>query len=434
MVSSKVVLVCLGLAFLVLGCGAGRGQHTQHNTQPSAAASSQPADHWRLAPTGQVHRTRPYLVNNHHMSGPDNAVDHREERLAQWDVLILNPWLVRQEGISLEKIRRTHPGIVILAWVPAQGSDPRDQELLPGIPGDGPGDWFIHKPDGSYSSQSWSPRLLNPYTDNFAWPRHLIEYISKYVLINGQYDGVMFDCLWEFPLWDQQMDIDGDGKADTAADKEAWVAGISYLLRETRAKFPRSIITGNGGVPWQAQCPYYQWANGNMLETALSDLWEDRTPANMLRDMDTCLSHGKAPAMFFNIPDVRNGHTLEQARDVAGPRPDDLRRLRLGLTATLLRDGAYFGFDRGDCLHGQLWWFDEYDADLGRPLADYGQDSFGPGIYSRQYEKGLVVVNPTAASVHVKLDKPSRDVTTGQTAGDFDVPAQDGRIFLRVSR
>ena len=38
--------------------------------------------------------------------------------------------------------------------------------------------------------------------------------------------------------------------------------------------------------------------------------------------------------------------------------------MRSGLAITLLGDG-YFGFDEGDCLHGQLWWFPEYDANLG---------------------------------------------------------------------
>jgi hypothetical protein len=38
------------------------------------------------------------------------------------------------------------------------------------------------------------------------------------------------------------------------------------------------------------------------------------------------------------------------------------------VATALLLDGGFFGFDRGDCLHGQLWWFDDYDMDLGAPL------------------------------------------------------------------
>ena len=73
---------------------------------------------WRLAPTGQVTRAYPRLVNYHHMALPDGRVDHKEARLAQWDIVILNPDDVLAERLSLDRLRRINPRIKVLAWIP----------------------------------------------------------------------------------------------------------------------------------------------------------------------------------------------------------------------------------------------------------------------------------------------------------------------------
>jgi hypothetical protein len=41
--------------------------------------------------------------------------------------------------------------------------------------------------------------------------------------------------------------------------------------------------------------------------------------------------------------------------------------VRYALTFTLLNDG-YFAYEFGDTFHGNDWWYDELDFDLGYPL------------------------------------------------------------------
>ena len=41
--------------------------------------------------------------------------------------------------------------------------------------------------------------------------------------------------------------------------------------------------------------------------------------------------------------------------------------VRFGLTFTLMNDG-YFAHEFGDMWHGDDWWYDELDFDLGDPL------------------------------------------------------------------
>ena len=109
---------------------------------------------------------------------------------------------------------------------------------------------------------------------------------------------------------------------------------------------------------------------------------------------------------------------------------NDRRRARLGLATSLLLDGGYFGFDRGDCLHGQLWWLREYDVDLGTPLQRCEPDRYGTGTFARQFTGGLVVVNPTDADVTVSLATDLVDASSGVSGKCFVVPANDARLLV----
>jgi hypothetical protein len=78
-----------------------------------------------------------------------------------------------------------------------------------------------------------------------------------------------------------------------------------------------------------------------------------------------------------------------------------------------VRGNSYFMFTGGSG-YNQIWWFDEYDRiDLGKALGPYAVSTVGGvHIYSREFEKGFVYVNPTANDVaSVTLSKASRQLT-----------------------
>src|SRR5258705_4666505 len=62
---------------------------------------------------------------------------------------------------------------------------------------------------------------------------------------------------------------------------------------------------------------------------------------------------------------------------------------------------AYFMFHGGDSDYNKIIWYDEYDKiDLGKALGSYAVTPIGGvNIYSREFEKGYVYVNPTATNV-----------------------------------
>jgi len=83
----------------------------------------------------------------------------------------------------------------------------------------------------------------------------------------------------------------------------------------------------------------------------------------------------------------------------------------LGKNDTL--NNSYFMFNGGSG-YNKIWWFDEYDKlNLGKALGTYKVSTInGVNIYSREFEKGYVYVNPTATNVaSMTLPQASRQIT-----------------------
>ncbi len=173
----------------------------------------------------------------------EGRVKQKEERLAQWNVLILNHDLVKSEGLSLEKMRKINPRVKILAWLPLQG--PNDG-LSPGVPREGEEDWYARRADGTLIVPHWGGHLMNVYAHDYAWPKHVLDYARKVCLAPGAYDGLMMDCLWEGEP--DQQDVNGDGVHDQR-DTQAWQEGMLFLLRSLPQRVSRC---STGRKRWRA--------------------------------------------------------------------------------------------------------------------------------------------------------------------------------------
>ncbi|MGC8989610.1 MAG: putative glycoside hydrolase, partial [Verrucomicrobiia bacterium] len=220
---------------------------------------------WRLPDSSPVSHKRGWLVNYFHMDLPDSHVGHVSERLAQWDVVILNHDLVEAGRVSIDRMRRTNPRVKILAWVPLQGPN---NGMMKGVPKKSGRDWYARKTDGSYLVPHWGGNLMNPCAQDAAWMRHVLRYARDVCLASGRYDGLMLDCLWHQPP--AGLDVNGD-KVFDRRDEAEWQEAMLFLLRELRAAFPKTILVGNGGLPWPLESRYYDFVNGCMHENALGD-------------------------------------------------------------------------------------------------------------------------------------------------------------------
>jgi len=127
------------------------------------------------------------------------------------------------------------------------------------------------------------------------------------------------------------------------------------------------------------------------------------------------------PWHWSKIPWQERQKTVEALRD------SDPQMLRFGLTTTLLGDG-YFGYDCANLGRGQWWWFPEFDAPLGYPKgpAQRGAD----GLWRREFDGGLVLVNGTIYDAVVELPRRYQDFSTKRIGTRFTLRTCDGRIFV----
>jgi hypothetical protein len=105
---------------------------------------------------------------------------------------------------------------------------------------------------------------------------------------------------------------------------------------------------------------------------------------------------------------LRNGKIYIAQHGVATSKPED-RLWYLGNFLLLKDHRSYVNmFAQGPGISGQLHWWPEYDLKLGAPVSgkrpeNIDQMRHASGIYFRQFQRGLVLVNPTKSERTVRL-------------------------------
>jgi hypothetical protein len=98
-------------------------------------------------------------------------------------------------------------------------------------------------------------------------------------------------------------------------------------------------------------------------------------------------------------------------------------------------NNSYFGFTPG-FTYNKIYWFDEYNIDLGNALGDYQQVKTGSAtIYMREFEKGYVFVNPDSFDAsNISLPVSCRQLTHDNLLSDPSLIAQVRSINLKSHR
>jgi len=118
--------------------------------------------------------------------------------------------------------------------------------------------------------------------------------------------------------------------------------------------------------------------------------------------------------------------------------PQDFRFFRYAYTSCLMDDG-YFSFTDETNDYSSVPFFDEYDVDLGKATDLPRTTPWQKGIYRRLFEKGMVLVNPTAATATVAIEPGYRTITGkqdtkinhGRTVESITLAAKDGIVLLK---
>lgn len=356
--------------------------------------------------------------------------------LSRWDLVVLN---LEQQELNPELIslmRRRNPHIRIFPYV---GSNSIVQNLGQmrdihpilyrfslGIDSR----WYVRSQNGE--KLSWWPNtsLLNvsnraPRVNGIRFNEYLANFVTNDVLASGLWDGVFIDNTWDnithFAGSDIDLNLDGFIDRDS---NSAWREGMETLLQLIREKNSQEhlLLVGNNDTR-----AYTQELNGMLLENFSGERWVHQMNRYAFNNTERRNTH-------INIINTNTANTGQR---------NDYKKMRFGLTSTLLENG-YYSFDFGDQNHGQTWWYDEYDARLGAPegasTSSMGVQKYDRAVWQRPFDQGLVIVNSTREKKNIVLDtdyekiRGTQDtkINDGSIVREVNVDGEDGIVLMKL--
>ncbi|MEO5928019.1 MAG: putative glycoside hydrolase [Patescibacteria group bacterium] len=351
--------------------------------------------------------------------------------LSRWDLVVLDMDLAWSAADKIRAIRAANPNIKIIAYVSAgemAEARARGNQTSPGykLSQVAPESLFMHSHTGS--RLTWWPgaHLMNATDLGSAphWADVLPTFVHDEMMSTGLWDGVFLDASYSdiTSFYGTDIDPDGDGKANSSASvNAAWRSGMSRLLKNMR-----TAVGTNGLILVNSSVVYASQVNGILLENFPRYGWA--YPQGLFQD---AITKNVRPSITAYNTNTNNADT-----------PADYRAMRFGLMSALLGDGFY-SFDAGPGGHAQAWWYDEYEVALGKPVRApqrlVGSGSgVTTGVWSRQFENGLVIVNSDTITHHITLPRTyetlhgtqDKKTNSGAIIRSIDVPPQDGVMLL----
>jgi hypothetical protein len=351
--------------------------------------------------------------------------------LAKYDLLVLPAEAQIYNRDMFAKLRALNPNIIILAYVPSKSynfawNDDLHRKLLSGIQDP----WWLTDPSGNRISIWPNTAVVSGVSP---WNSYLPKFVHDEIWSTGLWDGIFYDEFSANASWMNggNIDLHHDGKkGDPSLIDTAWQRGMLDMLKNTRdALGADAVIITNGDSTSSLQ----QYVNGRMFESFPTPSEAGGTWAGVMTNYVGLQKQVGSPPVF--IINANTGDTGDNA---------DYQKMRYGLTSTLMSDG-FFSFDFGESDHGQLWHYDEEDANLGRPLGDAvnvlspADHRLTASVWRRDYQNGVALVNASSAAKTVDLGGEFEKlhgvqdptVNDGSVVTSVSIPADDGIILLK---
>ena len=287
-------------------------------------------------------------------------------------------------------------------------------------PNDFPEDWphWIRDSEGNITETGYID-FTHPFIQN--------RIIQHAIAISrcGLYDGMMFD--W----WNEQgaVLVDQANSTHEYRGNEAEQRARDNILKGIRAAVrPNFLIMANTNLRTIPRTGPY--INGGFMESGIPGFYTDDF------EMEHWLNIAEKSLFWLdnNVREPRiNG--LEGFCLLTEPPdgPNNLRWMRAITTLSLTHSNGYVVFSGTgipDDYHH--YWFNFWDADLGRPVSEKGQlyqDT--EGIYIREFTNGWAVYNHSGEPQIIKLPEEVQGVASGLVNTVHELPNLDGEMYLK---
>lgn len=287
--------------------------------------------------------------------------------------------------------------------------------------------------------------VASPYPDQFATNTTLftpkdasgwtfIEWFARWAVNtyhepNPTLDGVLVDDDPVFPFAPGDYDRDGTPDDENDAEAATWHReGYRRLFDDLRALAPDKLLLAD----------LKSFGHSSAVTTELDGVLHGGTLLDLMGESfspetssyNAMMARYRAAMASVVDPKLVVFHANVAAGDYAA--------LRYALGSCLMDDG-YFAF--GD--PNQAWgieWYDEFDVELGAATSPPPEVPWSNGIYRRDFEHGLALVNPRGngtATVEIEpgfvriQGDQDPTVNDGQPATSVTLNERDGLILVR---
>jgi hypothetical protein len=388
------------------------------------------------------------------------------EDLARYDLLVIdNEWANRVPRSFFDDLRRRNPRLKLLAYVNVVDSMrqsgtyaywPNTYHLWQINRSDSatnsfPDQWLARTADGT-PVHEWEDRVMTnltdlaPRVDGQLFVEYAVDWMVHTVWSSGLWDGIFLDVWGEriYTADSNHWDVDRNGVDETDdqiyGPENPLDRGLTIGERRLRSALPGAILVVNSDRTLRDGL-----LNGRAFESFMD-------PAAG-RDVDTDFRAYIAAAASKDKREPGVTITINKNVGESGT-PEAFRKARFELGATLLQNGfwAPMGPD-----YGTLAYFDEMDGGglgrgyLGYPLVSSpttsvlsarttsGTGSPVQGVFRRDFERGIVVVNTSSVATTIPLERPFKkltgsqepDVNDGAEVHSVSLAPSDALILLR---
>ena len=326
----------------------------------------------------------------------------------------------------------------------------------------GPGckntDWFSRGPDGNillhtHDTKAYElnlTRWVQPDAEGNRLPQYLAKRFAQlYYMPQPEFDFVYIDTYNpKYSSFSKDGDYDGNcvlnkNEPDQEALNKEFRANHIAFSDALRTHTGRRVVMVNNSdwmIPGHHPLPpeYVNQVEGGYMEHVAGRSWSVEGSGPSGEQVNTWGSW-----KLFMDSYKRSEEVMKQPKLVLVNALGDktnYKLMRYMFASTLMRNG-YFSYTANGELYRSVPWYDEFGIDLGRALTGPVEKPWQKGVWRRDFEKGIVLVNPRKNGAQtVTLEKPYQKIRGVQAPGFNDgsrvtnltLQDADGIILLSV--
>ena len=326
-------------------------------------------------------------------------------------------------ALTIYKIKALNPDVIILMYRDIMGVSPSRKDW-PEV--NSHEDWFLHDISGNrLIHKKWGWYAMD--VGNPGWRMYYANYCKNKLDSYPAFDGIFADDVWEWHDYHNTV-WTVDRSLVPPEIQQRWRNDMVEMIQYVKSVLGSKLLILNTN-DWSGD--YLKYADGMMFEGFVHASWWELDyfgwdGFNPLNHIDTLANLSSTGKYFLahsgaKIPDNPTQADIDKAKNMM---IYCLASYLLGVNG----EKATFGFNNIYSKDGSRGYYPEFDVPLGSPINDY---YLLASVYSRDFENGKVLVNPTTSSYTVDLDSEYKTLD-GQTVSNVTLDAHSGVILFRL--